>query len=119
MQAPVLALHTLSLIHEGAILQTLGGGLDDAKVIKVSQRVNVKSRPNFHPFLRQRRMRLDSAATASERDSSRTRSTLPRFKQSSVQGFSRVYSSSIKRPLPISLTHTVMPCKMHAAPVTF
>lgn len=63
MQAPVLALHTLSLIHEGAILQTLGGGLDDAQVIKVSQRVNVKSRPNFHPFLRQRRMRLDTAAT--------------------------------------------------------
>lgn len=57
MQALVLAMHTLSLIHEGTILQR-GGGLDDAKVIKVSKQVNVKSGSNSDLFPCQRIMSL-------------------------------------------------------------
>lgn len=49
MQVLVLAMYTLSLIHEGTILQR-GGGLDDAKVIKVSKQVNVKSGSNLDSF---------------------------------------------------------------------
>lgn len=54
----VLAMHTRSLIHEGTILQRGGGGLDDAKVIKVSKQVNVKSGSYSELFLCQRIMRL-------------------------------------------------------------
>lgn len=58
MQALVLAMHTLSLIHEGTILWRGGGGLDDTKVIKVSKQVNVKSGSNSDLFLCQRIMSL-------------------------------------------------------------
>lgn len=57
MQVLVLATHTLSLIHEGTILKR-GGGLDGAKVIRVSKQVNVKSGSDSDLFLCQRIMSL-------------------------------------------------------------